>query len=492
MPIADIVILGGGTAGCVAAAESASAGLSAIVVEAGPDFGALCDGNWPRELLTAWSLPASHDWGLTEALPGDRTLALGRGRVIGGSSSVNGCVSCWGAREDYDGWGLPGWSADIMRAELGVVSDAFRVRATTPEEVTPFQLACLNAAIAVGFPFQPDVNDLDSGAGAGTIPSTTHGAIRYNAAFAFLDAVRDRVTILANRVIDRLLVAGDQVTGVLLASGEIISGGVFVLAAGTYGSPAILLRSGIGPPGELAALGIKPVVPLPGVGANLHDHPTVDVEFGGSPRLVTAMESWLRDREVTEEPVLVKARSAHAAASFDLHVFPVSEPPSEGRPWRWVLPVGCLTPRSRGKLRLRSRDPDVPPLIDHAFLSQPRDIAVLLDGIELARTLAATPQLRQLLGAELSPGPADLRHWVRASHHHYWHPVGTCAMGDVTQPDGRLRGLGNCLVVDASVMPTVPRANTNLPTAAVARHLIRSYLGSARDSAARPTGAPGK
>ena len=108
MRSADIVILGGGTAGCVATAEAVSAGLTTILVEAGPDFGALSDGNWPTELLIPWSLPGTYDWGLAETLRDGRTLALDRGRVIGGSSSVNGCVSCWGAREDYDGWRLAG------------------------------------------------------------------------------------------------------------------------------------------------------------------------------------------------------------------------------------------------------------------------------------------------------------------------------------------------------------------------------------------------
>ena len=269
---------------------------------------------------------------------------------------------------------------------------------------------------------------------------------------------------------------GDRVTNVLLAGGETISADLFVLAAGTYGSPTILLRSGIGPPDDMATLGITPVVPLPGVGANLHDQPTVDVQFTGSVELATAMGHWLSDRGVADEPILIKAKSSQATSAFDLHVFPVTESPFEGRVWRWVLPVACLTPQSRGELRLRSCDPEIAPIIDHAFLTEQRDVQILLDGIELVRTLAATPHLRRLLGTELSPGPVDLAPWVRASHHHYWHPVGTCAMGEVTDPNGRLSGLVNCLVVDASVIPRVPRANTNLPTAAVARRLIRRNL----------------
>ncbi|MFG3558670.1 GMC family oxidoreductase [Micromonospora sp. NPDC047557] len=479
MRSADIVIVGGGTAGCVAASEAALAGRSVILIEAGPDFGPLAGGRWPAGLLKPWTLPTGHDWGLTETLPDGRSLALERGRVMGGSSSVNGCVACWGSREDYDDWQLDGWSGAVMRDELREVSDRLRVRTAAPEQLTPFQRACLDAAVAIGLPFQPDVNDLDSGPGVGAVPSTTHGMVRHNAAFAFLDDVRGSVTVLANRTADRLVITGDRVAGVRMAGGEAIGAGLVVLAAGTYGSPAILLRSGVGPPGDLTALGITPVVSQPGVGANLHDQPTVDVELTGSAELVAAMEDWLLDRKVADEPIVIKARSGLAMKAFDLHVFPVMESPFEGREWRWVLPVACLTPESRGRLRLRSANPAVPPLIDHAFLSAAGDVQVLLDGIELVRALVAAPELRRLAGAELSPGPVDLARWVRANHHHYWHPVGTCAMGTVTDPSGRVDGLSNCLVVDASVMPAVPRANTNLPTAAVAQRLMRSLLQGA-------------
>jgi choline dehydrogenase len=492
----DVLVLGAGTAGCVAAAHAVIAGHTVVLVEAGPDYGQRQDARWPADLLEPWTLPKSHDWGYTEILPDGRRLQIDRGKVVGGCSSVNGCVATWGSRADYDGWEseheLAGWGADALRPELDAVSRALRVRRTSSNQLTPFQARCLEAAVDLGFPFQADVNDLDLDEGAGTVPSTITGMQRHNAAFAFLDGLRTspRLRILSGHLADRLKITGDRVTEVKLIgpSGPVtVSSSLVILTAGTFGSPAILMRSGVGPPADLAEIGVRPVVPLPGVGANLHDHPTVDVRFSGSAALEAQTTAWLAAAQVADEPVLVKARSSLHDDAFDLHVFPVAETPFEGRDWGWVLPVACLTPRSRGTVRLRSARSDASPAIDHGFLSDPagHDLRMLADGVDLARRMADMPSLRPLLGDELEPtltGDALLA-WMRASHHHYWHPVGTCRMGppghpdSVTGPDGRLYGLANCVLADASVMPAAPRANTNIPTAAVARKISRGILG---------------
>ncbi|HET9894551.1 MAG TPA: GMC family oxidoreductase [Streptosporangiaceae bacterium] len=495
---ADVVVLGGGTAGCVVAAEAIRAGLAVVLVEAGPDYGRRDSGRWPAELLEPWTLPASHGWNFAETLPGGRILPIERGKVMGGCSSVNGCVAAWGSEADYNGWesarGLAGWGADAFRPELEAVDRALGVRQVTPDHLTPFQAGCLRAAMEIGFDFQEDVNDLASDVGVGTVPRTVTGRTRYNAAFAFLDDLRRdrRLLILAGHLVDKLEIRGNVVTAIRVIgpAGPVrLAGGLVILAAGVFGSPAILMRSGVGQPAMLGRVGIKPVLPLPGVGANLHDHPTVDVRFAGSAGLEKAMAAWLERTRVAEEPIVVKARSSLPGDAFDLHVFPVAETPFEGRAWGWVLPIAGLTPRSRGTVRLTAPDPDAPPAISHAFLSDEAgyDVRMLADGIDLARRMASAPGLSALIGEEIEPrltGP-ELAAWIRGAHHHYWHPVGTCRMGPsgdpaaVTGPDGRVRGLVNCLVADASAMPAVPRANTNLPTAALARKIARGAFAAA-------------
>lgn len=265
-----------------------------------------------------------------------------------------------------------------------------------------------------------------------------------------------------------------------------------MLAAGTYGSPSILLRSGVGNPDELRRLDITPSVPLSGVGKNLHDQPTVDVRFGGTEELSRSVDSWMNSRHRAEEPILLKAASSKSDGGIDLHVFPVAETPYEGREWCWVLPVALLPPRSRGELRLTSADFNAPPAISHGFFSDPEgaDLSALVDGVRIVLALAERPPLRDLIGSCHSrppSGEAELANWILSSHGRYWHPVGTCAMGPeptsgaVTDADGRVHGLSNCYVVDASIMPTVPRANTNIPTAATSSRIVEKILERRRE-----------
>ena len=263
-----------------------------------------------------------------------------------------------------------------------------------------------------------------------------------------------------------------------------------ILCAGTYGSPAILLRSGVGDPESLRAAGIVPLHALPGVGRNLHDHPAVEMSFAGSPELEARMAAFSADHWMPEEQTIAKARSSVCREAFDLHLYPVGGPdPAARHVWRWLLPIACMTPRSRGQLTLRGADPALPPRIDHRYLTDPdgADVRVLADGLALGRAMAAQPALASLLGEELRPGPeartmADLAAFAEAACVHYYHPVGTCAMGPgapwaseaggddpaaVVDARGKIHGLANAYVADASVIPVIPRANTNLPALVV-------------------------
>jgi choline dehydrogenase len=301
------------------------------------------------------------------------------------------------------------------------------------------------------------------------------------------------LTIAGGVLTDRLLIRDARVEAVrVIRNGReaTIKTSRVVLAAGTYGSPAILIRSGVGPEAEVRALGVAPVLHLPGVGRNLHDHPMVGLVYAGTPELEAAMLEFATRHWMPEEQTIAKARSSRCSRGFDLHIYPVGGGAAHQRTaWTWGLAVACLTPRSRGVLKLTSRNPTATPLLDHGYLSDPdgEDERVLVDGIHIARELGKAPRLAALLGKEKWPGPrvlsADqIAEFTRTTVAHYFHPVGTCAMGPagdrgaVVDARGRVYGLDNCYVADASIMPVVPRANTNIPALVAALRIASCLL----------------
>jgi choline dehydrogenase len=240
------------------------------------------------------------------------------------------------------------------------------------------------------------------------------------------------------------------------------------------------LRSGIGDAAELRPLGIAPVLDLPGVGRNLQDHPAGGLMFVGTNELERRMSEFGNDHWLPEEQTIAKARSQRCTRGFDLHLFPTGGPHAESGGWRWIFPFACMTPRSRGALRLATADPAVAPHIDHGYLTDPEgaDLQVLLDGVALSRELTAQPALARLLGDEMLPGASvtrrdDLAALLTTFCMHYSHPVGTCRMGPAGERDsvvdarGKVHGLDNAYVADASIMPVIPRANTNMPALVV-------------------------
>jgi len=489
---ADVIVVGAGTSGAVLASYAARAGASVAVLEAGPDPGPWPSPAWPADLIDADTVGTSHDWGYSGPGADGRVLAFPRARVIGGCSSHNGCTQSIGWRGDWDAWGAssPGWaSAELDRHRSHAVK-RLRVQQPGVADLQPFQRAFLDAAVAAGLPHRDDLLDPDGGSGVAISPVNAPGSVRWNSAFAYLDPVRDHpfLTVYANALVDRIEFTGRPgqpgraaaVIAVIDGRRTRIRAGQVILCAGVYGSAEILLRSGIGPAADLRRLGIPVVSDLPGTGANLHDHPTAIRSFAAAPALARELDHLPR---VPDEQVVAKLSTGQdpAGAPYDLHVFPWTErDPTVPAGWRVVVPVALLQPVSRGALRLRSADPAVRGHADHAFLADPTDTERLAAGLAaLDPILASLP-----LGEELGEPPSrPAAAWLRRNHEHYWHPAGTCAMGDgphgVVSEAGTVHGLANVRVADASIFPDVPRSTTAFPTVLVAERMAEIAFGPA-------------
>jgi choline dehydrogenase-like flavoprotein len=497
-PVAvDTVIVGAGTAGAAVAGRLAEGSPElTLLLEAGPDYGPAGSGRWPRDLLDATGVAWSHDWGYTGEFAGG-VIRFSRARVIGGCSSHNAGAVVFGSRVDYDGWaaaGNAGWSARELGPLFAAAWEKLRVRRVGLDELTPFQRAFMDAMAARGVPAVEDFNDLDENAGVAPFPVNIDGTTRVNSAFAYVDPVRDRLLVAGDAPVERVLVRAGRAVGVAVRDGQRlveIGASRVVLSAGTYGSPAILLRSGIGPAGELAAVGVKPLLDLPGVGRNLHDQTCVEVRYEGSGELIELMAR--HEAQVGWEPheqVIAKFPSASCRQGFDMHIYPVGGRSRNTSAWFWFLGVACLSPLSRGSVRLTGSGLDDRLVIDHRYLSDPGgyDRARLVEGVQRVREVAGTPELSRLLGRETRPGPAvsgrqAIERFIDHAAVHYYHPAGTCKMGPAGDPhavvdaNGRVHGLEGLYVADASVMPSVTSGNTNMPTAVIGERIARSLLG---------------
>ena len=411
-----------------------------LLLEAGPDYGPAGSGRWPHELLDAATSPLwSHDWGYIGEFAG-QAIHFNRARVVGGCSSHNGCAVVFGSRFDYDGWaaaGNVGWSARDLLSLFASAWKQLRVRRVALDELTPFQRACRDAIAANGIPAVEDFNNLDQNAGVAPFPVNIDGGSRINSAFGYVDPVRDRLMVVGDAPVERVLVRDGRAVGVAVRDGQQLAEiGVVrvVLSAGAYGSPAILLRSGIGPASELTALGVKPALDLPGVGRNLHDQPCLEVNYEGSGELIGSME---RHQAETgwqpREQVIAKFPSTGCRQGFDLHIYPVGGGiGTDATAWGWTLGVACLTPLSRGSVRLTGPGLDDNLQIDHRYLTDPgrSDRARLAEGVESVREVAQVPELRRLLGREKHPGPEvsgrpAIERFLDHAAVHYYHPVGT-------------------------------------------------------------------
>jgi choline dehydrogenase len=437
----------------------------------------------PADIADARVPTFSHDWGYS-SVPGrlGRELPLPRGRLVGGCSATNGCFALRGAPADYDRWaamGNEGWSfeqclpffraaetdADFGSASWHGTSGPLSVRRYTEAERNAFQQALILAAIGGGHPLVEDHN-APGAVGVGPAPVNAVGGTRVSTALAYLGPVRGlpNLTIAADTIVDRVELRSGRAVGVRLASpAEIIGADLVILAAGAYASPTLLMRSGIGPAAELEALGVQCQIDLPGVGHNLTDHPWAPVPMSvlvptGGPGFQTVL-TW-------------HSAKAGAAGPPDLQIFAQGPFNNEGRAIA-SLCAALLKPRSRGRVRLRSLDPAAAPIIDLGLLTDDADERRLIEGLRRAHQLLAAPDFKAVAdnGSQRNGRLSDdeLRDYLLANVRTYHHPTGTCAMGPdpahaVVDVQGRVHGAKRLVVTDASIMPEIPSANTNLPT----------------------------
>ena len=348
-----------------------------------------------------------------------------------------------GAPADYDEWG-EGWSYAELAPYLERARRQLATRDLGVDELSPWHRAFLIAA----------------GDEAVVHPVNEQNGVRWNAAFAYLDEARARpnLTVLADTLVDRVLLEGDRAVGAATSSGE-LHGGLTVVTAGAYGTPGILLRSGLGPDRGLP------------VGEGLCDHVGVGMGWELTRDGREALASFAAGHRVYLAQVTIQARSSHCPEGVcDLFFFPALDADDDG--FDFSGGVFAMKPFSRGTVRLNSPDPAVPLAIEHGFLGDQRDLETLVEGVVLLRELAGTEPIAAIVSTEVRPGAdADIEAYVRSEVRGFFHPVGTCAMGAVVDPSGRVFGLENLAVADASIMPTIPRANTNLSVAAVAERL---------------------
>jgi choline dehydrogenase-like flavoprotein len=512
---ADYIVAGAGSAGCVLARRLAETGASVILLEAGgPDRTRLV--RQPGMIAIFHNVPALKkrlDWGYYTAPQASalgRRIPQPRGRVLGGSGSINGMVFVRGNRTNYDDWaaaGCAGWSyADVLPSfkrledwEDGAT--AFRgsggpVKVTRQQDLTPASSAFIEALAATAGVKQIDDYNGEAQEGVAVCQQNASGGLRYSSSIGYLDR-RDLpgLTVSTGALITRVVIEAGRATGVEVLTqagrGIIRAAREVILCAGVFGSQLLML-SGIGPAGHLRQHGITVVADLP-VGDNLHDHLFVPMTYcmtsarnrgttpyfaGGVLREAIRGDSWM-GRTVFEVLGFVRSSRAGDVPDLQIHVLPWSYPfPNQDAPIRHKVDKRCaltimptlIYPKSRGTLRLASADPAAAPVIDPGYLTDPDDTQLLLEGMELTRAAMASKIIADQVSLELSPGPRYPDRAVLAGElpnraTSVYHAVGTCRMGTderaVVDPSLRVRGIDGLRVADASIMPSITGGNTN-------------------------------
>jgi choline dehydrogenase-like flavoprotein len=517
----DYIVVGAGSAGAIVASRLAEdAACRVLLIEGGgSDRTKFC--TVPGMISIVHTIPEvkkKFDWGyytVPQKHAANRRIPTVRGKVLGGSSSINGMLYVRGNRQNFDDWeaeGCKGWGYDdVLRCykrnedwEGGASS--FRgaggpVAVTRQKSLTPASEVLLGAiADTCKVPVVEDYN-AEIQEGASIFQMSAKGGRRFSSSEAYLERGpgRPNLEVRTGVVVARVVVEKGRAVGVELIAGAdktiVKASREVVLSAGVIGSAQILLLSGIGPASDLKALGVATVADLP-VGKNLHDHLFVPMIFlapkaihrgtafhffGGMFQEFTKGDSWF-GRTVFEVAGFVRSSKARPKVpDIQIHALPWSYPsPNQDlpvrpvvdtRPAMTVMPT-LIYPKSRGELKLQSSDPLAPPSIDPHYLEDPDDVRLLMEGMMLVREIMASARLKDVVTGELHPGPkfpteSDLRRELPNRIHTVYHPVGTCRMGvddrAVVDPELRVRGVEGLRVADAAIMPSITGGNTNAP-----------------------------
>lgn len=508
----DVIVVGAGSAGCVVAYRlAAETDARVLLVEAGdPDTRPEVHNELLTSPLSLWG-PGKLDWGyVTDPQPGlyGRMIPVARGKVWGGSSSINAILHVRGNRHDYDHWaelGNQGWGYDDVlpyfkrsenfeggesqyRGTDGPLSVSYHA---TP---TPVSERLFPAAPEIGLRDQGPTFDYNAERQDGSPffyqTTRTRRHRRASAAVAYLYPARERpnFTLLSNAQVTRLLIEGSRVSGIeYIQNGRTLqarAGQEVIVSGGAYESPKLLMLSGIGPAPTLRFHGIPLVANLPGVGQNLQDHMILGVCY------LSRQEHPFPPTLIAETGLFIRTDAAGISPDLQMKfggVKFVGPHHDQDGPGFTFAPV-IIQPKSVGYVTLRSANPLDTAVLQPNFLSNRADVDVFLAGIELSRALAATRALADFVKVEIAPGPQvtsrpALVEFVRANAGTLWHPVGTCAMGTgtmaVVDDQLRVRGVDGLRVADASVMPNIVAGNTNAACIMIgerAAELVRQQL----------------
>ena len=502
----DVVIIGAGSAGCVLATRlTDDPNRSVLLLESGPDYPNF--EVYPDDLKYGYNQAASavdapHNWAISVKATEEQgvTMPVPRGRVVGGSSAINGQVFLRGVPEDYDNWASWGndeWSfvktlPYFRKQETDTdIKDDFHgfdgpipVRRHKRETWLPAQVAFYQACLDNGYPDDPDMNHPDSG-GVGPIPMNNPDGVRMSTSLTYLNPVRNRLnlTVRSGVTVRRIIFQSNRATGVEVESGDetfIVEGEEIILSAGGIGSPQVLMLSGVGPAEHLREMGIPVLLDSPGVGQNLRDHPNVRVP-------VRVNKDFPLDPEAPRTQLALRYTAKGSSDRNDMQILassfssPMGGDPAEGEGIRFTcvleLAVGA------GEVKLASTDPHVQPFLDYRYLQDPWERERLREGVRMCLGFLEHDVYKDIIEECITPTADDLvsddtlDQWLLRNVTTTQHISGTCKMGPDSDPMAVLdqychvRGLEGLRVVDVSVLPDCIRANTNATTIMIAERV---------------------